>query len=68
MNNPQNLSETDLHWYDLIPQCRTSRKSEHQWLAENNTSPQTEYSVQNEHSFREFRVPFSGKAVHAFPE
>ena len=26
------------------------------------------YSVQNEHSFRKFRAPFSGKAVHSFPE
>ena len=26
------------------------------------------YSVQNEHSFRKFRAPFSGKAEHTFPE
>ena len=43
MDYPQNLSQSDLHWYDLIQQCRTSGKSDRQWLAENNISPQTFY-------------------------
>ena len=27
-----------------------------------------EYSDANEHSFRKFRAPLSGKTVHVFPE
>ena len=34
MDYPQNLSQSDLHWYDLIQQCRTSGKSDRQWLVE----------------------------------
>lgn len=43
MDYPQNLSESDLHWYDLIQQCRASGKSDRQWLAENSISPPTFY-------------------------
>ena len=43
MNYPANLSESDLHWYDLIQQCRTSGKSDRQWLLENNICSPTFY-------------------------
>lgn len=43
MDYPSNLSESDHHWYDLIQQCRTSGKSDRQWLSENNISSPTFY-------------------------
>lgn len=43
MDYPQNLSESDRQWYDLIQQCRTSGKSDRQWLSENNISSPTFY-------------------------
>ena len=43
MNYPTNLSESDRHWYDLIHQCRTSGKSDRQWLLENNICSPTFY-------------------------
>lgn len=43
MDYPQNLSETDRHWFDLILECRTSGKSDRQWLAENNIKSPTFY-------------------------
>lgn len=43
MNYPQNLSEKDLYWYNLIQKCRTSGKSDTQWLAENNIKSPTFY-------------------------
>lgn len=43
MNYPQNLSESDRYWFDLIQECRTSGKSDRQWLAENNICSPTFY-------------------------
>ena len=43
MNYPANLSESDRYWYDLIQQCRTSGKSDRQWLLENNICSPTFY-------------------------
>ena len=43
MDYPQNLSEADRHWFDLIQQCRTSGKSDFQWLQENNIKSPTFY-------------------------
>ena len=43
MNDLQNLSESDRRWYDLIQQCRTSGKSDRQWLIENDISAPTFY-------------------------
>lgn len=43
MDYPQNLSESDRRWFDLIQECRTSGKSDRQWLAENNISSPTFY-------------------------
>ena len=43
MNYPANLSESDRRWYDLILQCRTSGKSDRQWLLENNICSPTFY-------------------------
>ena len=43
MDYQQNLSESDRKWYDLIQQCRTSGKSDRQWLNENNISSPTFY-------------------------
>ena len=36
MDYPQNLSKSDQRWFDLIQQCRTSGKSDRQWLIDNN--------------------------------
>lgn len=43
MNYPSNLSESDRRWYDLIQKCRTSGKSDRQWLLENNICSPTFY-------------------------
>ena len=43
MEYPQNLSESDRRWFDLIQQCRTSGKSDFQWLQENNIKSATFY-------------------------
>lgn len=43
MDYPQNLSKSDQHWYDLIQECRTSGKSDRQWLLENNIGSGTFY-------------------------
>lgn len=43
MDYPQNLSKSDRRWFDLIQECRTSGKSDRQWLAENNIAPPTFY-------------------------
>lgn len=43
MNYPQNLTESDRHWFDLIQQCRASGKSDYQWLQENNIKSPTFY-------------------------
>ncbi|MGN0267238.1 MAG: IS66 family insertion sequence element accessory protein TnpA [Lachnospiraceae bacterium] len=43
MDYPQNLSESDRRWFDLIQECRTSGKSDRQWLAENGIAPPTFY-------------------------
>ena len=43
MKYPANLSESDRRWYDPIQQCRTSGKSDRQWLLENNIRSPTFY-------------------------
>ena len=43
MDYPQNLSASDRRWFDLIQECRTSGKSDHHWLLENNIKPPTFY-------------------------
>ena len=43
MDYPQNLTESDCYWYDLIQKCRTSGKTDNQWLKENNIKPPTFY-------------------------
>lgn len=43
MKYPENLSQSDRRWYDLIQQCRTSGKSDRQWLLENNICSPTFY-------------------------
>ena len=43
MDYPQNLSESDRRWFDLIQECRASGKSDRQWLAENNIASPTFY-------------------------
>ena len=43
MKYPENLSESDRRWYDLIQKCRTSGKSDRQWLLENNICSPTFY-------------------------
>ncbi len=43
MEYPQNLSASDRHWFDLIQQCRTSGKSDAQWMQENEIKSPTFY-------------------------
>ena len=43
MDYPQNLSKSDKRWYDLIQECRTSGKSDRQWLLENHIGSGTFY-------------------------
>ena len=43
MDYPQNLSASDQRWLELIQQCRTSGKSDNQWLEENNIKSPTFY-------------------------
>ena len=43
MNYPSNLTSSDLYWLDLIQQCRTSGKSDNQWLLEHNIKSPTFY-------------------------
>ena len=43
MNYPSNLTSSDLYWLDVIQQCRTSGKSDNQWLLEHNIKASTFY-------------------------
>lgn len=43
MNYSQKLTKSERYWYDLIQQCRTSGKSDRQWLLENNIKSPTFY-------------------------
>ena len=43
MKYPQNLTESERYWYDLIQQCRASGKSDYQWLKDNNIKSPTFY-------------------------
>ena len=43
MDYPKNLSASARHWLDLICQCRTSGKSDYQWLQEHNICAPTFY-------------------------
>lgn len=43
MDHPQDLTASDRYWFDLVQKCRTSGKSDHQWLQENNIKPPTFY-------------------------
>ena len=43
MDYPQNLTESDRYWFDLIQKCRTSGKSDYQWLKDNNIKSPTFY-------------------------
>ena len=63
MDSPQNLSKSDRRWFDLIQQCRTSGKSDHQWLIENNISSSTFYYHVNKLRKKACEIPanaFSG--------
>lgn len=43
MDHPQNLSVSDRRWFDLIQQCRTSGKSDAQWMQEHEIKSPTFY-------------------------
>lgn len=43
MDYPQNLAARDCRWFDFIQECRTSGKSDHQWLMEHNIKSLTFY-------------------------
>ena len=63
MDSSQNLSKSDRRWFDLIQQSRTSGKSDHQWLIENNISSSTFYYHVNKLRKKACEIPanaFSG--------
>ena len=43
MEYPQNLTASERHWFDLIQQCRTSGKSDAQWMQEHEIKSPTFY-------------------------
>lgn len=43
MEYPQNLTPSERHWFDLIHQCRTSGKSDAQWMQEHDIKAPTFY-------------------------
>lgn len=43
MDYPENLSEKDRYWLNIIQECRASGKSDYQWLQENNIAAPTFY-------------------------
>ena len=43
MEYPKNLTASDRHWFDLIQQCRTSGKSDAQWMQEHDIKSPTFY-------------------------
>lgn len=43
MSYTQNLSKSDLKWLDIIQECRTSGKSDNQWLEEHDIKSPTFY-------------------------
>ena len=43
MEHPQNLTASERHWFDLIQQCRTSGKSDAQWMQEHEIKSPTFY-------------------------
>ena len=43
MENPKNLTVSERHWFDLIQQCRTSGKSDAQWMQEHEIKSPTFY-------------------------
>ena len=59
---PDNLSSSDKHWFDLIQECRTSGKSDKQWLAENNISSPTFYYHIKKLREKACAIPPSNKA------
>ena len=43
MDYQENLSEKDRYWLNIIQECRSSGKSDYQWLQENNIAAPTFY-------------------------
>ena len=43
MDYPQKLTASDRRWYNIVQQCRTSGKSDYQWLQEHNIKSSTFY-------------------------
>lgn len=43
MDYPENLSEKDRYWLNIIQECRASGKSDYQWLQENKIAAPTFY-------------------------
>ena len=43
MEYPQNLTSSERYWFDLIQQCRTSGKSDAQWMQEHEIKSPTFY-------------------------
>ena len=63
MNYPQNLSESDRYWFDLIQQCRASGKSDYQWLQENNIKSPTFYYHLKRLRNKACKIPEAAKRV-----
>lgn len=60
----ENLSETDRHWLELITQCRTSGKSDFQWMQENNIKSPTFYYHVKQLRKKACKIPERAKVVH----
>lgn len=59
MNYSQKLTKSERYWYDLIQQCRTSGKSDRQWLLENNIKPPTFYYHVKQLRKKAYEIPES---------
>ena len=65
MDYPQNLSVPDRYWFDIIQQCRTSGKSDYQWLLENNIKSPTFYYHVKQLRKKACEIPKAARASKA---
>lgn len=63
MDHPQKLTESDRRWYDIIQQCRTSGKSDYQWLQEHNIKPPTFYYHVKQLRKKACEIPETSKGI-----
>ena len=63
MDYPQNLTASDRYWFDLIQKCRTSGKSDYQWLKDNNIKSPTFYYHVKQLRKKACEIPETAKEV-----